>query len=273
MKTVNSPGPSEFERLSTEQLRRQYLLNGLFEPGHINLIATTLDRLIVGGIVPEPELSLEAEPALRADFFNQRRETGVINIGAPGEIAVDGLTYSVGSRECLYIGMGARDIRFRSLDGVKAEFYLLSCPAHRELPTQLATHRDAKVVETGDLCHASKRRIIRYIHEDGIQSCQLVMGYTELMQGSVWNTWPAHTHERRSEIYLYFDLKEGLVTHFLGEPTQTRHLVVRDREAALSPPWSIHSGVGTCSYRFIWGMAGENRTFEDMDPIDERKFA
>lgn len=273
MKILNSPGPAEFERLSTAELRRQFLLDGLFEPGRINLIATGLDRLIAGGILPAPELRLEAGPELRAEYFNQRRETGVINIGAPGEIIVDGHTYAVGPRECMYIGMGARDIRFRSGHGENAVYYLLSCPAHREFPTRLVTRNDATIVETGAALNASRRRIIRFIHEGGVQSCQLVMGCTELMEGSVWNTWPAHTHQRRSEIYLYFDLNGGLVTHFLGEPAETRHVVVRDRQAVLSPPWSIHSGVGMAAYRFIWGMAGENRTFEDMDPIDEREFA
>ena len=259
--------------MTTLELRRQFLLDGLFETGRIHLIATSLDRVIAGGIVPTRELQLQAEPELRADYFNQRRETGVINIGAPGEIVVDGLKYTVGERECLYIGMGARDILFRNGPSGAAAFYLLSCPAHREFPTRLVTRSDASIAEIGDARNASKRRIVRYIHEGGVQSCQLVMGYTELTEGSVWNSWPAHTHQRRSEVYLYFDLNGGLVTHFLGEPTRTRHVVVRDRQAVLSPPWSIHCGVGTRTYRFIWGMAGENRTFEDMDPIDELEFA
>ncbi len=272
MKLLNSPGPSECQRLTTSELRSQFLLEDLFEEGRINLVVTSLDRLIAGGIVPLAELSLEAGPELRAEVFNERRETGVINIGAPGEVVVDGFSYSVGSLECLYIGMGARDIQFKSANG-SAAYYLLSAPAHRVFPTRLLTREDASIAEIGDPRHASKRRIVRYIHEGGAQSCQLVMGYTELMEGSVWNTWPAHTHQRRSEIYLYFDLNGGLVTHFLGEPTQTRHVVVRDRQAVLSPPWSIHSGVGTSAYRFVWGMAGENRTFDDMDLIDERDFA
>ena len=270
MKTLYSPGPSEFERLTTLELRRQFLLDGLFEPGRIHLTATSLDRLIVGGAVPTPELSLEAGPELRADYFNQRRETGLINLGTPGEIVVDGSSFAVGTRECLYIGMGAREIHLR---GSGSAYYLLSAPAHREFPTRLAAHREASIAETGDARHASRRRIVRHIHEGGVQSCQLVMGYTELLEGNVWNTWPAHTHRRRSEIYLYFDTNGGLITHFLGEPTQTRHVIVRDREAVLSPPWSIHSGVGTSAYRFVWGMAGENRTFEDMDPVEEREFA
>jgi len=273
MMVLNSPGPSEVERLSTAELRSRFLLTGLFETGHVHLVATGLDRLIAGGIVPAPELVLETPPELRADYFTQRREIGVINIGAPGAVIVDGVSFPVGSRECLYIGMGARDIRFRSDTPEPAVYYLLSAPAHHAWPTRLSTGRDAQILETGDCRNASRRRILRHIHEGGTESCQLVMGYTELKEGSVWNTWPAHTHQRRSEIYLYFDLNGGLVTHFLGEPEKSRHVIVRDREAVLSPPWSIHSGVGTASYRFVWGMAGENRRFEDMDAIDQSKFA
>jgi 4-deoxy-L-threo-5-hexosulose-uronate ketol-isomerase len=273
MRTFNGPGPSEFARLTTQELRRHFLIDGLFEPGQIHLAATGLDRLIAGGIVPETELALDAAPELRANYFNERRETGVINIGAPGRVVVDGSEYGLGTRECLYIGMGAREIRFGSCTGAPAVYYLLSCPAHRSFPTRIATQRDAAIVEAGDTRNASRRRIVRYIHERGVQSCQLVMGYTELAEGSVWNTWPAHTHARRSEVYLYFDCNGGLVTHLLGDPAETRHVIVRDREAVLSPSWSIHTGVGTCCYRFVWGMAGENRTFEDMDPIDQEVFA
>jgi 4-deoxy-L-threo-5-hexosulose-uronate ketol-isomerase len=273
MKTFNGPGPSEFARLTTQEIRRDFLVDGLFEPGRIRLAATGLDRLIAGGIMPASELVLETAPELRAEYFHERRETGIINIGAAGRVMVDGAEYVLGTRECLYIGMGARDVRFYSCPGEPAAYYLLSCPAHRQFPTRPATHEDAAIVETGDARNASRRRIVRYIHERGIESCQLVMGYTELAEGSVWNTWPAHTHARRSEVYLYFDCNGGVVTHLLGVPTETRHVIVRDRQAVLSPPWSIHAGVGTCPYRFVWGMAGENRTFEDMDPIDDEVFA
>jgi 4-deoxy-L-threo-5-hexosulose-uronate ketol-isomerase len=273
MRTFNGPGPSEFARLNTREIRREFLLDGLFQPGEIHLAATGLDRLIAGGIVPLTELVLDAAPELRANYFHERRETGVINIGAEGRVIVDGSEYVLRTRECLYIGMGAREIRFRSGEGAPAVYYLLSCAAHRRFPTRLVTHADAAIVETGDACNASRRRIVRYIHEHGVESCQLVMGYTELAEGSVWNTWPAHTHARRSEVYLYFDCNGGLVTHLLGVPDETRHVIVRDRQAVLSPPWSIHAGVGTCPYRFVWGMAGENRAFEDMDPIDQERFA
>jgi 4-deoxy-L-threo-5-hexosulose-uronate ketol-isomerase len=273
MRTFNGPGPSEFARLNTQEIRRDFLIDGLFEPGRIHLAATGLDRLIAGGIVPETELALEAAPELRARHFHERRETGIINIGSPGRVVVDGSEYVLGTRECLYIGMGARETHFASFPGAQAAYYLLSCPAHRSFPTRLVTQADAAIVEIGDKRTASRRRIVRYIHEHGVQSCQLVMGYTELAEGSVWNTWPTHTHARRSEVYLYFDCNGGMITHLLGIPTETRHVIVRDREAVLSPSWSIHTGVGTCSYRFVWGMAGENRTFDDMDPIDQEVFA
>ena len=270
MRTLNAPGPAEFARLNTQELRRECLVDSLFEPGRIHLVATGLDRMIVGGVMPATEIALEAESELRAGYFNERRETGVLNIGRPGRIVVDGAVFEIGTRECLYIGKAARDIWFRAGEGV---YYLISCPAHREFPTKLVRQEDATMVEVGDCRTASRRRIVRYIHEHGVQSCQLVMGYTELAEGSVWNTWPAHTHPRRSEIYLYFDLNGGLVTHLLGAPTETRHVIVRDRQAVLSPPWSIHSGVGTSSYRFVWGMAGENRCFDDMDLVDNEAFA
>lgn len=271
MRTFNAPGPVEFARFNTQEIRRGFLLDSLFEPGQIHLVGTGLDRMIVGGVMPATEIALEAVPELRAGYFNERRETGVLNIGGPGHIVVDGTEFEIGARECLYIGMGARDIRFQAGEG--AVYYLVSCPAHREFPTTLVRHEGAAIVQTGDCRNASRRRIVRYIHEHGVPSCQLVMGYTELAEGSVWNTWPAHTHPRRSEIYLYFDLNGGLVTHLLGVPTETRHVIVRDRQAVLSPPWSIHSGVGTSSYRFVWGMAGENRCFEDMEPVDRETFA
>ena len=254
--------------MTTRDLREQFLLEGLFVPGEIRLVHTDLDRLIVGGIMPESEIELTASSELRAQFFHQRRESGVINIGDPGEVLVDGERLQVNHMECVYIGMGAERVSFRSCSGGRAVFYLLSCPAHRQYPTARAGLDDAEVAEIGDAKNASRRKIFRYIHENGIESCQLVMGFTALSPGSVWNTFPPHTHERRSEIYLYFDLGENVVMHFMGEAVESRHLVVRDRQAVLSPPWSMHCGAGTASYRFIWGMAGENQSFEDMDAIE-----
>ena len=253
--------------MSTEELRRHFLMKDLFAPGELRLEQTGLDRLIAGGAMPEPCLELGAPEALRARFFHERRESGLINIGDAGIVVVDDVEFRVGSLECLYIGMGARAVSFRSVGNGQAVFYLLTCPAHRAYPTRRAGRQDAQVAAVGNGEGASARRIFRYIHEEGIESCQLAMGYTELDSGSVWNTWPPHTHARRSEVYLYFGLGEDALMHFLGKPGETRHLAVRDREAVLSPPWSIHCGVGTGPYRFVWGMAGENKTFEDMDGV------
>jgi 4-deoxy-L-threo-5-hexosulose-uronate ketol-isomerase len=257
--------------MTTGELREQFLLSDLFAPGEIRLIHTGLDRLIAGGIMPEPEIPLDSTDELRARFFHERRESGAINIGDPGEVIVDGQHLQVNRMECVYIGRGAEKVTFRSCHGGRSVFYLLSCPAHRRYPAQRAGINAAEVSAIGAAANSSCRKIHRYIHQNGIESCQLVMGFTELGSGSVWNTWPPHTHERRSEIYLYLDLGENVVMHFLGEPENSRHLVVRDRQAVLSPPWSIHCGAGTGAYKFIWGMAGENQSFEDMDAADPRK--
>jgi len=257
--------------MRTRDLRDQFLLSELFAPGELRLVHSGLDRMIVGGIMPDGELPLNPSQEMRARSFHERRESGVINIGDPGEVIVDGQRLQINRMECVYIGRGAEAVSFRSCPGGKSVFYLLSCPAHRHYPTHRAGLREAEVSEIGSPANASRRKLHRYIHQNGIPSCQLVMGFTTLSPGSVWNTWPPHTHERRAEVYLYLDLGENLVMHFMGEPDNTRHLVVRDREAVLSPPWSIHSGAGTGSYSFIWGMAGENQSFEDMDPADMRK--
>jgi 4-deoxy-L-threo-5-hexosulose-uronate ketol-isomerase len=254
--------------MTTSELREHFLLRDLFVPGEIRLVHSGLDRMIAGGIMPESEIQLDSCDELRARFFHERRESGVINIGDPGEVIVDGEHLQVNRMECVYIGRGAERVSFRSCPGGTSAYYLLSCPAHRRYPTQRAAVEDAEVSEVGSAQNASCRRIHRYIHENGIESCQLVMGFTRLSPGSVWNTWPPHTHERRSEIYLYVDLGENLVMHFMGDRENSRHLVVRNRQAVLSPPWSMHSGAGTASYSFIWGMAGENQSFEDMDAVN-----
>ena len=254
--------------MSTQELREHFLLGDLFAPGEIRLVHTGLDRMIAGGIMPDAALPLDPPPDLRARFFHERRESGVMNIGDPGEVIVDGRHFSVGPLECVYIGRGAENILFRSLHGGQAAFYLLSCPAHRTYPVQRVGIAEAEVVQIGNAANASCRKVHRYIHQNGVESCQLVMGFTVLAPGSVWNTWPPHTHNRRSEIYLYLDLGDNLVLHLLGEPEQSRHLVVRDREAVLSPPWSMHCGAGTAAYKFIWGMAGENQQYDDMDAAD-----
>ena len=245
--------------LSTPELRRQFLIADLFAPGEARQVETELDGMIAAGIVPA-DAPLRLEPRLL-----DRREVGLINIGGPGAVRVDGTRYELGRLDCLYIGLGAEDVEFETAAG--AAFYLLSAPAQQTWPTVKATPADATVREIGDEANASRRRLHQYIHPGGIRSCQLVMGFTELAPGSVWNTMPAHTHERRSEIYLYFDLGDSIVVHLLGAPGSTRHVIVRDREAVLSPRWSIHTGAGTTPYRFIWGMAGENQDFDDIDAL------
>ncbi len=257
----------QIDRMCTAELRDQFLLEHLFEPGEMRLAYLAFDRLMIGGLAPRPAITVLASDDTQRSFFNPRRESGLINIGQTGLVTVDGADFEVGHLECLYVGSDAREISVRSIGSGISDFYVLSCPAHKRFPTRLARRCEALVSEVGDSSCGSKRTVTRYIHEGGLKSCQLVMGFTELEQGSVWNTWPPHTHLRRSEVYLYFDLTAEPLFHMIGEADSTRHLVVRNRQAVLSPPWSIHTGVGTGQYRFIWGMAGENQTFEDVDPV------
>jgi 4-deoxy-L-threo-5-hexosulose-uronate ketol-isomerase len=213
-------------------------------------------------------LSLKADAELRAEYFCERRELGVLNIGGPGTVTVDAQLFPLDKLDCLYVGRGSREIQFTSSDPADpAAFYLLSYPAHAAHPTLLARHAEATKVELGSVADANRRTIHKYIHTGGIRSCQLVMGFTQLAEGAVWNTMPPHTHTRRSEIYMYFDLGPARrVMHFMGMPQQTRHLVIAEKQAVISPSWSIHCGCGTGAYSFCWGMGGENQTFEDMDP-------
>lgn len=263
-------GLETYGKLSTEELRDSYLVDGLFIPGVANLQATDLDRAVVGGIVPLADpIVLEEVKELRCDYFFERREGGVINIGGAGEIVVDGTAYPIEKGECLYIGRGSKKVTFASADEKSpALFYFLSYPAHAEYPTTFAKKEDATRLDLGSSDTCNERTIFQYIHENGIQSCQLVMGYTQLATGSVWNTMPCHTHLRRSEVYLYFDIdEENQVLHLMGKPQETRHLWMKNHQAVLSPNWSIHSGSGTASYSFIWGMGGENQAFADMDGV------
>lgn len=267
MSTVWSPRAEELDLLSTASLRESFLVEDLFEPGALKMVATDLDRMTVGGAMPMGELSLPAFREFGTSYFTERRELGIINIGAPGAVRVGAETYSLDLLDCLYIGKGQPEIAFQSVGDTPPAFYVLSCPAHQAHPTTKLTRSEAQSVMLGNQANSACRRLNKYIHPGGVQSCQLVMGVTELETGSVWNTMPCHTHERRSEIYLYFDLGENLVVHLCGTPDNTRHLMVRDRQAVLSPPWSIHAGAGTANYRFIWGMAGENQSFEDTEPV------
>ncbi len=274
MKTHHTTGIEGYQNLDTAALRQAYHLNELFQTGNLNLVYTDLDRAIVGAAgTAESPLNLEAGDQLRADFFCQRRELGVLNLGASGKITLDGTTHRMAELECLYIGRGTTTISFESEDASQpAQFYLLSYPAHADYPTQHATISDANKLELGSPAEANERHLYQYIHEGGIQSCQLVMGFTTLQQGSVWNTMPPHTHDRRSEVYCYFNISEGhQVAHFMGKPQETRNLWMQEKEIVLSPSWSIHCGAGTGSYSFVWGMGGENQRFDDMDgfPITE----
>lgn len=270
MNTRLMPSPRETAVLDTDELRAAFLLEEIFAAGEIRLVYTDLDRAIVGAAVPTAmPLALATDDALKAAYFCERRELGVLNLGAAGTVTVDGMVYELGSHDCLYVGRGSRELSFASAAADQpAAFYLVSYPAHAAHPTTRATRADANRVELGSREEANERTILQYIHEAGIRSCQLVMGFTEFKPGSVWNTMPCHTHPRRSEVYCYFDVPAGhRVLHMMGEPDQTRPLWVADRQVVLSPPWSIHCGCGTASYRFVWAMGGENQAFTDMDRV------
>ena len=273
MKIVHAPSPNETSVLDTAGLRESFLLDGLFEAGSLTLVYTDLDRAIVGSAVPTTApLKLDAAAELRAEFFCERRELGILSIGGKGKVTVDGTAHALDKCDCLYVGRGSREILFASDDAADpAAFYLVSYPAHAAYPTVKATRADANRVELGSKEECNERTILQYIHENGIKSCQLVMGFTEFKPGSIWNTMPAHTHLRRSEVYCYFDVPAGhAVLHMMGEPGETRPLWVHDRQAVLSPAWSIHCGAGTAAYRFCWAMGGENQAFTDMDKVDIR---
>lgn len=264
--------PNEVKTFGTERLRKEFLIESLFVPNKLTLVYSHVDRFIIGGVVPvNQSIPLEADrKEMGTTTFLERREIGIINIGGKGTIEVDGTSYVLEPKECLYIGLGAEKVIFASADASNpAKFYLNSTPAHKSYPTVKTGQTDAFNVHLGAIDNSNERTIYRYIHEKGIQSCQLVMGMTQLEQGNMWNTMPSHTHNRRSEVYLYFDVPEdNVIFHLMGEPNETRHIVTRNEQAVISPSWSIHSGVGTGNYTFIWGMAGENQVFEDMDGVE-----
>ncbi|SDW80242.1 5-dehydro-4-deoxy-D-glucuronate isomerase [Paenibacillus sp. CF384] len=263
--------PNEVKSFDTTRLREEFLIERLFAADELKLSYSHVDRFIIGGAVPvHGPVNLAVDPAtIGAATFLERREIGIINVGGKGTVTVDGEVYAMDSKDCLYIGRGAKEVSFASEDGSQpAKYYLNSAPAHQTYPTVKAAISEASPNHLGSLENSNERTIYRYIHTGGIQSCQLVMGMTLLKPGSMWNTMPCHTHNRRSEVYFYFDMPDnGAVFHLMGEAAETRHLVVRNEQAVISPSWSIHSGVGTNSYTFIWGMAGENQTFEDMDAV------
>lgn len=257
----------------TKRLREEYHIGGLFQKDDIKLVYSHIDRIIAGSVCPvDKELRLEAGKELGAEFFLERRELGVINIGGKGIISLDGVEHELEQRDGLYVGMGIKDVAFRSVDKDNpAKFYINSAPAHTTYPTVKINVKNANPVNLGSEQELNKRTIYQYVHPAVCKSCQLVMGMTMLAEGSVWNTMPSHTHDRRMEVYFYFDMADNaLVFHIMGEPQETRHIIMRNEEAVISPSWSIHSGVGTQKYTFIWGMAGENQTFTDMDHINYR---
>jgi 4-deoxy-L-threo-5-hexosulose-uronate ketol-isomerase len=270
MKTRHAIGQREYDRMTTRELRGAFHVGELFQAGCIGLVYWETDRAVIGGAVPTgTPLKLEAGRELASEFFCQRRELGVLNLGGDAQVTVDGKVHALGRLDCLYVGRGSRDVIFESNDAANpARLFLMSYPAHHEYPTTLARQSDANRIELGAQETANRRTIFQYIHEGGIKSCQLVMGFTQLAPGSVWNTMPPHTHARRSEVYLYFDVADdAAVFHFMGPGGETRHLLMHDGEAALSPAWSIHSGCGTRSYSFVWAMGGENQRFDDMDGV------
>ncbi len=263
-----SPAPQEIAGMDTLSLRRTFLVENLFAPGELRLVGSGLDRMILGSSMPIEPMRLPACDDFGTSYFTKRRELGVVNLGESGHVAVGGNRYSLDTMDSLYIGAGNEDVSFEPCGSSQPCFYFLSCPAHRELPVVAVRRQDADVELVGTTANASRRRIYKCIHPDRVASCQLVMGFTELEAGSVWNTVPPHTHARRSEIYLYTGLGDGIAVHLMGEPHQTRSLIVHDRQAVLSPAWSIHMAAGTQPYTFVWGMAGENQTFSDIDPVD-----
>ncbi|OGX61783.1 MAG: 5-dehydro-4-deoxy-D-glucuronate isomerase [Paenibacillus sp. RIFOXYA1_FULL_44_5] len=271
MEVRYATNPREVKSYDTEQLRNDFLIERLFSPDEIHMVYSHEDRMIVGGVSPVTQtIQLEGDmKMLGVDYFLDRREIGIINIGGSGTVSVDGESYTLASKDCLYVGKGSREVHFANQDAANpAKYYFISTPAHTTYPTVKADISKAQPNHLGTLSSSNERTIYKYIHPEGIQSCQLVMGMTILKPNNMWNTMPSHTHDRRSEIYLYFDVPEdSAVFHFMGQPNETRHLVVRNEQAVISPCWSIHSGVGTSNYTFIWAMGGDNQSFSDMDMI------
>ncbi|MEO8710736.1 MAG: 5-dehydro-4-deoxy-D-glucuronate isomerase [Parafilimonas sp.] len=271
MKIRFEHSPKEVKKMDTDELRAAFHIHNLMQDDTMMLVYTHYDRMITGGAKPVlKKLFLEADKELSADCFLERREIGIINVGGKGKITVDDTSYELNKFDCLYIGKGIKKVFFESINSKEpACFYFLSAQAHQTSPIQFLEKENVMLTKTGSSETSNERTIYKYIHADGIKSCQLVMGLTILATGSVWNTMPAHTHTRRTEIYFYFDINEAhRVFHLMGEPDETRHIVMANNEAVISPPWSIHSGCGTSNYSFIWGMAGENYTYTDMDAVE-----
>ncbi|MBQ9647168.1 MAG: 5-dehydro-4-deoxy-D-glucuronate isomerase [Oscillospiraceae bacterium] len=266
--------PKDVKHYTTEELRNEFLIENLYRPDEVVAVYSHVDRMVTLGCMPVKEaVSIDKGIDVWANFgtryFLERREIGIFNIGGAGKITVDGTAYELGYKDCLYITMGAKDVRFSSGDAAKpAKFYMVSAPAHRSYETKLLKIADAAKKPCGDAATSNKRVINQFIHPDVLPTCQLSMGMTVLESGSVWNTMPAHTHERRMEVYMYFEVPEDqVVFHMMGQGQETRHLVMTNEQAVISPSWSIHAGAGTSNYTFIWAMGGENQEFDDMDVI------
>lgn len=269
-----SANPQDVKRYTTEELRREFLIESLFRPGELTAVYSHVDRMVTMGCMPAGapvsiEQGIDVWASFGTHFFLERREAGLFNLGGPGRVTVDGTVYPMGYKDCLYITRGAKEVLFSSDDpAAPAKFYIVSAPAHRSYETRLLRLADAAKRPCGDPALSNRRVINQFIHPDVLPTCQLSMGMTLLEPGSVWNTMPAHTHERRMEVYFYFELPEDqAVFHLMGQGQETRHLVLRNEQAVISPSWSIHAGAGTCNYAFIWAMGGENQTFDDMDAI------
>lgn len=271
LKTRDYSSEKDYKHYDTARLREEYVVEDVFGVDDIHLTYSYIDRIIFGGVIPvNEEVVLGSAPELRAEHFLDRREMGVINIGGDGFITVDGTRYDVKHWEALYIGRGAKEVKFASLDkNIPATFYIASSPAHKEYPTKLIPFEKADHRHAGDKEHCNERTLNRFIIPENVETCQLSMGLTHLEPGSIWNTMPCHTHARRMEVYLYFDVDANqAIFHFMGPAKETRHVILHDRQAVISPSWSIHCAASTKNYTFIWAMCGENQDFDDMDNIE-----
>jgi 4-deoxy-L-threo-5-hexosulose-uronate ketol-isomerase len=270
MKLLQMADAVRYQRMTTAELRETFLLEEMFTPGAIDLAYVDLDRTVIGSAVPtDAVLTLDTQPELRSEFFCERRELGVMNVGGVGSVTVDGTKFELEKMDVLYVGRGSKSVSFESADAsAPAAFYLLSYLAHADYATTMVKFKELTGLKLGSAETCNARTIYKAIHKEGIKSCQLVMGFTLLEVGSNWNTMPSHTHMRRSEVYFYFDVDaKQRVIHLMGPPNATKHLVMKDKDVVVSPGWSIHSGVGTKNYGFVWGMGGENQDYADMDPV------
>ncbi|WP_112179974.1 5-dehydro-4-deoxy-D-glucuronate isomerase [Paraliobacillus zengyii] len=266
--------PEHAKTFGTEELRQHYLIEELFVLGQTKMVYSMEDRTVIGGVTPTEEaISLETDEEIKANYFLERRELGIINVGNSGKVLIDGQEFLMDNKDCLYVGKGNKEVLFSStVASEPAKFYLFSAPAHKEYPIQKVSFNSIDGDQLGTNESANERVLRRMIHNDGIQSCQIVMGMTQLKSGSVWNSMPTHTHDRRMEAYLYIDLDENArMVHLMGQPSNTRHLIMKNEQAVISPPWSIHCGAATSNYTFVWAMAGENKQFTDMDHVQMDK--